>query len=291
MQDELQQSMETYKNFIQNILDTRGRFNCGDEYHERHHIIPKCMGGTNDADNLIDLFAREHFIAHKLLANENPDNAYLSYAYGCMAWVKTDNQKRYELTPEEYEDAKIAFSKANSVIVKERMSIPENNPFYGVRRFGEDNFMYNNHMWAGVNNPRARPVVQLSKSGEFIRQWSYISEAANFLNCSMDNIVSCCSYRIPSAYGFLWMYLEEYEKYKDQSCNELVRLWKGKACNGEKYNSKSRKVIRLCDGVIYDTVTLSAKENNVCHTTMTGKCKRHDGFMYYDEWAELQNKH
>ena len=155
---------------------------------------------------------------------------------------------------------------------------------------GENNPNYGNHKFAGVNNPRARPVVQLSKSGEFIRQWSYISEAANFLHCSMDNIVSCCSYRIPSAYGFLWMYLDEYETHKDLSCNELVKLWKGKSCNGEKHSSKSRKVIRLCDGVIYNTVTLSAKENNICHTTMTGRCKRHDDFMYYDEWVELQNK-
>ena len=40
--------METYQDFINNILETRGRFNCGDEYHEKHHIIPKCMDGTDD---------------------------------------------------------------------------------------------------------------------------------------------------------------------------------------------------------------------------------------------------
>lgn len=57
-----------YIEFINSILNTRGRFNCGDEYHERHHIVPKCKNGTNDDNNLIDLFAREHFIAHKLLA-------------------------------------------------------------------------------------------------------------------------------------------------------------------------------------------------------------------------------
>lgn len=282
--------METYNEFIQNILDTRGRFNCGNEYHERHHITPKCMGGKNEEENLIDLYAREHFIAHKLLADENPDNAHLSYAYGCMAWVKKDGQKRYELTPEEYEEAKIAFSKANSVIVKERMSIPENNPFYGVQRFGKDNFMYNNHMWAGKNNPRARPTVQLSKSGEFIRHWSYISEAANFLSCSVDNIVSCCAYKIPSAYGFLWMYLDEYEKHKDLPYNELIKLWKGQAYNCEKHNHRPRKVIRLCDEVIYQALALAAKENNMCNTTMTGKCKHHDGFMYYDEYLELQKQ-
>lgn len=102
----------TYKEFINNILDTRGRFACGDEYHERHHIVPKCMGGTNDEDNLIDLFAREHFIAHQLLAEENPDNLSLVYAYGCMAWAENSNQERYRISPEEYEQARISLSMA-----------------------------------------------------------------------------------------------------------------------------------------------------------------------------------
>ena len=39
-----------------------------DEYGEVHHIIPKSEGGTNDKDNLVRLSAREHYIAHLLLA-------------------------------------------------------------------------------------------------------------------------------------------------------------------------------------------------------------------------------
>ena len=102
----------SYDEFINNILETRGRFACGDEYHERHHIVPKCMGGTNDEDNLIDLFAREHFEAHRLLAIDNPDNDKLVYAWGCMAFVKKDNQSRYEVNANEYEEARIALSKS-----------------------------------------------------------------------------------------------------------------------------------------------------------------------------------
>ena len=102
--------METYEEFINNILETRGRFNCGDEYHERHHIKPKCLGGTNKEENLVDLFAREHFIAHKLLAQENQDNEELVYAWWMMSIVKNDNQDRYELTPKEYEEIKKIFS-------------------------------------------------------------------------------------------------------------------------------------------------------------------------------------
>jgi hypothetical protein len=37
-------------------------------YFERHHIIPRSMGGSNDKNNLVDFTAREHFIAHFLLA-------------------------------------------------------------------------------------------------------------------------------------------------------------------------------------------------------------------------------
>lgn len=105
--------MKIYEEFINNILSTRGRFVCGDEYHERHHIIPRCVGGTNDEDNLIDLFAKEHFIAHKILALENPDNNSLVYAWTMMSWVKCDHHDRYELTPEEYEEAKKRFSAIN----------------------------------------------------------------------------------------------------------------------------------------------------------------------------------
>lgn len=37
------------------------------EYSEKHHIIPRSMGGTNNAVNTVKLTLREHFIAHWLL--------------------------------------------------------------------------------------------------------------------------------------------------------------------------------------------------------------------------------
>ena len=105
--------MMNYNNFINNILESRGRFNCGTEYHECHHITPRCMDGTDAEDNLIDLFAKEHFIAHKLLAQEHPENDKLIYAWWMMSTIKRDG-RAYKLTPEEYEEAKIAFSKIHS---------------------------------------------------------------------------------------------------------------------------------------------------------------------------------
>lgn len=92
----------TYKEFIDNILETRGRFACSNEYHERYHIVPKCMRGGNEEESLIDLYAREHFEAHRLLALENPDEDKLAYAWWCMS-VQTNQytKERYLITEEE----------------------------------------------------------------------------------------------------------------------------------------------------------------------------------------------
>lgn len=86
------------------------------------------MGGTNDEENLIDLFAREHFTAHKLLAEENPDNEKLVYALWCMSNMKGSSGKREELTSKEYEEAKIVFSNMQ----KKKFQNKENHPSYGT---------------------------------------------------------------------------------------------------------------------------------------------------------------
>lgn len=41
-------------------------------YNEKHHIIPKCLGGSNKKENIVKLTAREHFIAHILLVRIYP---------------------------------------------------------------------------------------------------------------------------------------------------------------------------------------------------------------------------
>ena len=138
----------TYEEFINNILETRGRNGCGEEYHETHHIVPKCMGGSNDKENLIDLLAREHFEAHRLLALENPNVQGLVYAWWAMS-VQTNEytKERHHITAEAYEEVRKAYSKTMSKCMKKRMS-GENNPMYG--KCGELNPMYGVHRILGI---------------------------------------------------------------------------------------------------------------------------------------------
>jgi hypothetical protein len=74
-------------------------------YTEKHHIIPKCMNGTNNPDNLVKLTAREHFLAHWLLHEIYPNNTDLKYAFWSMC-RSSDNQKRYKPSSRVYEYSK-----------------------------------------------------------------------------------------------------------------------------------------------------------------------------------------
>ena len=100
-----------YTEYIDNILNTRGRFSCVG-YKERHHIIPKCLGGKNNKENLIDLYPQEHYEAHKLLASEYPDNNKILYAYWCISHMSYSDNHVIEITSEEYAKMKEMLKKA-----------------------------------------------------------------------------------------------------------------------------------------------------------------------------------
>ena len=55
------------------LIDRAKKRNLIEGYTEKHHILPKCMGGTNDINNLVILTAREHFVAHQLLVKIYPN--------------------------------------------------------------------------------------------------------------------------------------------------------------------------------------------------------------------------
>jgi hypothetical protein len=57
-------------------------------YYEEHHIIPKCLNGTNEKENLVLLTAKEHFVCHKLLTYIYINNRKMICALHKMAFSK-----------------------------------------------------------------------------------------------------------------------------------------------------------------------------------------------------------
>ena len=71
---------------IYNDLIYRAKNRIYDGFTESHHIIPRCMQGSNDIANIAELTPEEHFLAHQLLINIYPNEPKLVLAARYMCY-------------------------------------------------------------------------------------------------------------------------------------------------------------------------------------------------------------
>jgi len=79
-------------------------------YTERHHIIPKCMGGDDSVENFTILTAKEHYLAHYLLVKIYPKNTKLLYAFGMMKNFNGNQSRNFSSNA--YNKMKLSYSLA-----------------------------------------------------------------------------------------------------------------------------------------------------------------------------------
>ena len=240
-----------YLEFIQNIIATRGQWNIPDgEYFERHHILARCLGGKGDYKNggfsrksnhpnCIWLYPEEHFIAHKLLFEENPENYKLVTSY----WLLI--RKTNCATPEEYAIAKQQASKLTSLRnknfiwteeLKTRISNKnkgkkmskeaiaksvESRKHNGTTRRSEETKEKIRQSHLALNfhhSDEARKLISEKAKGriscnrqkvrcvELNKIFSHAKEAAEFLGktSSGNNIRDCIRGKTKTAYGYHW---------------------------------------------------------------------------------------
>jgi hypothetical protein len=121
-----------YTRWYYNIVDrAKTRALKVEVYSEKHHIIPKSLGGSNRKDNIVQLTGREHFICHWLLTKmvDHKKHKYQSWnAFSCMLYRENLNQERHKVSSRVFENIKSAGAKIKS----EKFS-GMNNPMYGRR--------------------------------------------------------------------------------------------------------------------------------------------------------------
>ena len=110
-------------------------------YTEKHHIVPRCMGGSDDKDNLVALTAREHYVAHLLLTkcSSAEYRGKLLHAYVMMSEAKDKNQERfYKVNSRLFESRKVESNKIKSqfkhsdeakVAISDKLKGIKKNPF------------------------------------------------------------------------------------------------------------------------------------------------------------------
>ena len=94
-------------------------------YVERHHVIPRSIGGDNSKSNLAVLTAREHFICHWLLIKMLSPGIERSKMFRALSLMKakTKDQHRYTspITSRVYEKIKPEVSKHQTVLMTGRV--------------------------------------------------------------------------------------------------------------------------------------------------------------------------
>jgi hypothetical protein len=97
-----------------------------DQYFEKHHIIPKCIGGSDDTINLVKMLPEEHLIAHLLLVKIHPNNPQLIYAANWMT-SRVKNNKEYGWVKRQFakveRDTKLGIPRDKTSINKQKKTI------------------------------------------------------------------------------------------------------------------------------------------------------------------------
>lgn len=146
-----------YKKIYTNIIENR-KITPFDGYVEKHHIIPRCLGGSDDESNLVSLSAREHFICHLLLTKCYEPNTIeykkMIKAFMMMLICKREDQERY-VSSREFERIREQYSNIMKEIMKDNQK-------------GDKNSQYGT-VW--VHNDETREIKKIKKTDVLPEGW------------------------------------------------------------------------------------------------------------------------
>lgn len=154
-----------------------------DTYFEKHHIIPICVGGElYNENNIVNLTAREHFIAHKLLCKiyKYPG---IRYAYSMMVFTsmnyiknkeKASTKRCYRISSREYEECRNFLTK--QISKKFKGSIYINNGEIQIMVHKEELQDYLDYGWKKGKLPLSEEALESIREKAKIR---VLSEATH----------------------------------------------------------------------------------------------------------------
>jgi hypothetical protein len=201
-------------------------------YVEKHHIIPKCLEGNNDRDNIVQLTAREHFMCHRLLCEIYPYSDKLKYALYLMNIGKQKHREaNYQISSRTYERLKLEHSlfligKKQKDKTKQKKS--ESMKLIWANKTDKEKNNHGIKIWNtkiknGTNNITEQHAKNISKAlkgrkitwdrgrnqiieqydlqNNFIKNWPSIAEAERQIR---GDIQACCKGKQKTAGGFIW---------------------------------------------------------------------------------------
>ena len=267
---------------------------------EKHHILPKCMGGKNEKCNYVKLTTKEHIWAHIFLSKAYPNNHKLAMSANCMTAVSNCNTSERskikvsirilaELRDSSHPKGKDSpnFGRKASEETRKKMSISksgENHPLFGKKasektrelmseaRKGEKNSFFGKH-----HTEESKKLISEHRKGVI----------PNFSEETRIKLSEKWKGEKNPRFGY---------KYSEEEKRKLSEQRKGKPLSSKAYesllrsrkmymtgenNPASKKIIGP-DGTIYPTVKAAAKAIGVTHFKRWMEKHPEKGYKYLD---------
>ena len=151
-----------YKKIYNDLINSRKKLvrSKKDNYYESHHILPKCLGGSDDKDNLVLLTPREHYIAHWLLTKIHPTNYKIWFALGLMTGMLSPKANR-QFSSRYYAKAKEAYREAARIRINTREHSPGKTK--KSRDKARNRMLTNNPIKKNdINHPKIKPIKTIN---------------------------------------------------------------------------------------------------------------------------------
>ena len=135
-------------------------------YYERHHIIPRSLGGSDAAENLVALTPEEHYTAHLLLVKIHKDNKtnYAKMLHSCNLMSGNSNIGRKNKYYGWTKRALSLLKKGNPVTDETRKKISDT-----VRTYYQNN---SSHLKGKTLSAEHRQKCSLALKGRLVSQES-----------------------------------------------------------------------------------------------------------------------
>lgn len=259
-----------YKKIYNQIIAKRKLFPF-EGYTETHHIIPRCLGGTDDKDNLVKLSAREHFICHLLLVkiHSTGQEHYKMIRAFLMMLVSSNEHQRFSPS-RNYQ----CFKEKYSLFLKDTYK-GSGNSQYGTK-------------W--ISNPDTQLSMKISKS-ENPPDGFYIGRNLKWKSCKkcqarhllLGVLCESCKNEFKDTYKHKSPKLRTEKKKKSKiekmcpSCNNIFLTFKHKYCSLKcsKANGNAAVARKVEDdlGNTFPTLTAASKHYNISIETVRYRIK------------------
>jgi len=146
-------------------------------YVEKHHIIPRCIGGTNRRENIVSLTAREHFICHLLLTKMTTGKVKQAMCWAVGKFAQENKNQDRKFTSWEYQKIRENISLARKgtkhseetrkkMSEKRRGKSPWNKGVTGITHSEESNRKRSSTLTGRIISEEHRAKISASKLGK-----------------------------------------------------------------------------------------------------------------------------